>query len=409
MSFKDIITYFKQSNFLQKLVESFFGRISYMIFSLLFSLICTRIYGVELFGVYTHAFTIVTILMIVARAGLDNGMMYSIPRNKYLHVSFSFVVNFILAVGLTIIGGFIYNDPYIWFVLPLIWLVSSEQLFFALYRTEGKIKEFYFINGFMAILLRVVFVILCYFLIGQNEYSIAIAVYLSFLFSNLIYILHQKGKFQKIHFDMGHLKYSFPLLFATLMATIINKVDILMLGSMATKQDVGVYQITFQISSTISIFLFVFNTVFAPKIADLYHNNKLEELRRIYVNSTRALAALAALYFATIVIFDDFILWVFGEEVVAGKTALLMRNVAQLINVAVGSVWLMLSMTGKPKFQMYANFCAVIMNIALNFVLIPEYGINGAAFASMVAILFTNIAGYIVVSTRFKVKVYKYI
>ncbi|GAA0487066.1 flippase [Salinibacillus aidingensis] len=408
MSVKTMINQFKQSTFLKKLMESFFGRISYLVFTMLFSLLCTRLYGVETFGVYTYAFTIVTLLMIPAKAGLDNGLMYSIPKNKFKHVSFSFLVNFIMAFGLSLIAGFIINEPYIWFTLPLIWLASAEQLFFALYRSEGKIKEYYFINGFVAILLRVAFVVACYFFIGQNEYSIAIAVYISFIIANIIYIFHQRDKFQGIHKDWGYLKYSFPLIFATLMSTIINKVDIIMLGNMATSKEVGIYQITFQISSTISLFLFVFNTVFAPRISNLFHQEKMDELRSIYIKSTRILALFAFAYFCLLYIFDDFVLWVFGEEVVEGQFALLLRNIAQFFNVAVGSVWIMLSMTGKPKFQMYANFVAAAVNVVLNYLLIPEYGMNGAAFASMIAIMLTNTIGYIVVSRRFQVKVYKF-
>ncbi|SEA76846.1 Membrane protein involved in the export of O-antigen and teichoic acid [Thalassobacillus cyri] len=402
-----IKSFIRSNTFLQKLIESFFGRISYLVFSLLFSLIATRIYGVEIFGTYTYAFTLVTILMIPAKAGLDNGIMYSVPKHRYKHISFSFLINLLISLVLMIGFMVIYEDPFIRFMLPLIWLASTEQLFFSMYRVDGKIKEFYFINGFLAILLRVILLVVFYYVLGESSYSLGLAVYASFVFANIIYFTQQRGKFRKVEKDFDYLKYSFPLIFATLMSTLINKVDIIMLGNMTTNKEVGIYQITFQVSSTISLFLFVLNTVFAPRISKLYHNNNLPQLRSTYVNTTRALALSAFVYFLFLVVFDDFILGMFGKEVIEGGTAMLYRNIGQVVNVSVGSVWLMLSMTGKPKFQMYANLFAFIVNIVLNLLIIPKYGMNGAAFASMVSIVITNLFGYIVVSRRFNIKVYK--
>lgn len=396
------------SDFIIKLVESFFGRGSFIIFTLLFSLVCTRLYGAEIFGEFTYAFTLVQIIMIIPKAGLDSGLMYSIPKNKYKHVSFSFSTNFIISLFLIGLSWIVIDDIYIKLMLPLIWLISAEKIFFGIYRSEGRIKEYYFINGFLTMLLRVLIIIGFYYLTGKNEYSIAIGVYISFIFSNIMYFIQNKNKFNKIIFDKAYLKYSFTLVLATMMATLINRVDILMLGNMTTNTDVGIYQITFQVSNVLSSLLLIFNTVFAPEIAKLFHNGKKFEMNRLYIRATRFLTVSSFLITLIIIIGSNFILFIFGSEFVDGQVALILRSLGQFVNVAVGGVWLMLSMTGEPKFQMYANIVAFIINIVLNFVLIPVYGINGAAFASMVTIMFTNIVGYIIVSRRFNVKVFKF-
>lgn len=152
----------------------------------------------------------------------------------------------------------------------------------------------------------------------------------------------------------------------------------------------------------------VFNTVFAPKISKLFHLGKIEELKSIYVKGTRVLSIFSFLVVLCIFFGNEIILNIFGHEFVRGQTSLILRSLGQFVNIAVGSVWFMLSMTGEPKFQMYANIIAFVLNILLNFALIPIYGINGAAFASMITLMFINIMGYIIVSQRFKVKVFKF-
>ncbi len=396
------------NEFIIKIIESLFGRGSYLIFTILFSFACTRLYGAEIFGKYTFAFTLVTVLMIVAKAGLDHGLMYSIPKNRYKHVSFSFVMNFLVAIILIAIAWIITDDIYIRLMLPLIWLISAEEIFFGIYRSEGKIKEYYFINGFLTMILRVGLIIGLYYLFGKNEYSIAIGVYISFMFSNILYIIHNKNKFKKVIFDKSYLMYSFPLILATMMAILINKTDILMLGIMSSNTEVGIYQITVQVANLVSALLIVFNTVFAPQISKLFHQGKQEELKELYIKATRFLSFFSLIVTTVLLIGSGLILSVFGSEFVQGQTSLILRSLGQFINIAVGGVWLMLSMTGKPRFQMYANIFAFALNILLNLLLIPAYGINGAAFASMVTLMFTNVLGYIIVSKRFNVKVFKY-
>jgi O-antigen/teichoic acid export membrane protein len=403
---KSIKNYLK-SDFILKILESFVGRASYIIFTLFFSFVCTRLYGPELFGRYTYAFTIISLLMILAKAGLDNGIIYSIPKNNNKHISLSLAVNFIFSVLLILAGLLFIKDDVVRVMLPLVWLVSAEQIFFGIYRSKGKIKEYYFINGFISMLLRILLLTSLYFLLGKNIFGIVIAVYISFILSLTIYFKQNISSISKLIFDKEYLKYSFPLTLATIMAVVIDKIDIIMLGQMATNKEVGIYQITVQVANLISIMLLIFNTVFAPKISKLYHSNKLDDLRRIYISSTRVLGLIGVIFIFLIICFGNYFLIFFGPEIAQGQTSLTLRGIGQFVNVAVGSVWLMLSMTGKPKLQMYANLIACLLNVILNFILIPKYGINGAAFASMISIVFTNIIGYILVSKRFQVKVFK--
>ncbi|WP_050183304.1 flippase [Domibacillus robiginosus] len=395
-----------KNKFFQKIIESFFGKASFALFTMVFSLVATRLYGAETFGQYTYAFSIVTLLMIFAKAGFDNSLIYYIPKQGTKYISLSFLVNAIIALLLTIGAGFFIEDYFVKMMLPLIWLVSMEQVFFGIYRSTDRVKQYYLINGFLAILLRVILIIVFYFLFGKTFTSIALAIYVSFIFANLIYFYQNKHMFKKVVYDQKFLNYSYSLVLAAVMGVAMDKIDIIMLGSMKDMESVGIYQIDVQIANVILMILVIFDTVFAPQISKFYHEGKHEELRRLYKKSTRLLGLLALIALLIVIIFGKYILLMFGEEFVEGYLALILRSFGQFINVAVGSVWLMLAMTGRPKWHIYSNLIAFSVNICLNYLLIPKYGVNGAAFATMISMVLVNILGYILVRRVFKVKVY---
>ncbi len=392
--------------FIRQILESFLGKGSYLFFTMIFSFVCTRFYGPEIFGEFTYAFTIVSFLKIFASSGLDKGLIYHIPGKGNRYVSLSFLINFLLSSVIILFAWGFVDNTVLKVMIPLVWLMSNEQIYFGIYRAYGKIKEFYIINGFILMLVQIFLTSLFYFIFGKVTISIIIAVYCSFTVSNLLYFLYNRKKFTRIHYDSKFIIYSLSLVIAALMNVTMNKIDILMLGYMVGNKSVGIYKITTQLANLISIVLVIFNTVFAPRISQLYHQGKMDELKETYIKSTRVLGVLALLFLLVIVLFSRPLLLIFGREFVIGQQALIYRGIGQFVNAAVGSVWLMLSMTGKPRLQLYGNLGAALINIVLNYFLIAKFAMFGAAFASMIAMVFINVLGYVIVSKQFKIKAY---
>ena len=96
----------------------------------------------------------------------------------------------------------------------------------------------------------------------------------------------------------------------------------------------------------------------------------------------------------------------YGPEYIIGYKVIVYRAIGQFVNAAVGSVWLMLRMTGKTMYQIYGTIVGAILNIGLNYMLIPTLGIDGAALASMASTIFMNLLGFILVTRIFKVNPY---
>ncbi len=85
---------------------------------------------------------------------------------------------------------------------------------------------------------------------------------------------------------------------------------------------------------------------------------------------------------------------------------LVVLSVAQFINCITGGVGFTLSMTGKQYLEMYNSIAMVLINIVLNYFLIPEYGAMGAAIATSISIIAINLVRLAEVYIFYKIHPY---
>ena len=175
------------------------------------------------------------------------------------------------------------------------------------------------------------------------------------------------------------------------MQIIMSQTDIIMLGLLSQDTSVGIYRIAAQGGALVALTLAALNMALAPRIARLYNRKDNSELQRIITLGSRV-ALLGAVPIAAILIgFGSPILnIVFGREYVDGAGALAILCIGQLVNVASGSVALILNMTGHEKDTARAIGIAASLNILLNLVLIPRFDIEGAAIATAVSMITWN-------------------
>jgi O-antigen/teichoic acid export membrane protein len=101
----------------------------------------------------------------------------------------------------------------------------------------------------------------------------------------------------------------------------------------------------------------------------------------------------ATLPFALCLIFygQDIIGMIYGTQFASGYRALAILSFGQLMNAAFGSVGLILNMTGNEKSSLKGQALALLINFALNIVLIPKWGLEGAAAATCISLIIWNI------------------
>ncbi len=188
------------------------------------------------------------------------------------------------------------------------------------------------------------------------------------------------------------LKSALPFMFIGTMQLINNRTDIIMLGMFRSIEDVGIYRAVVQGAGLVIFFWGAINTVMAPTISNLYSQKDLKRLQRVVTIATRTILLGTVPIILIMVIAGNWLLaTLFGTEFSGGTNALRILCLGQLVNAGTGVVGLLLSMTGHERDVAIAVFISAMLNIILNLILIPQFGMEGAATATAISLAVTNL------------------
>jgi O-antigen/teichoic acid export membrane protein len=179
---------------------------------------------------------------------------------------------------------------------------------------------------------------------------------------------------------------------ASLAGTGLVWADTIILGIFRPAREVGAYQVATRLTVLATIVLLPIATSFAPQIADLYRRGNLDRLARLYAVVTSWTLRLSLPGFIVLVLFPRPLLHIFGRGFATAATVTVILAIGQMFDVATGPTGYMLVMSGRPYLTMANNVFALVLNISMNLILIPRYGIRGAAIAWAISIALTNVA-----------------
>lgn len=188
----------------------------------------------------------------------------------------------------------------------------------------------------------------------------------------------------------GWLKSSFYFFIATLVASINVRADILMLGWMKTDAEVGIYNVAARFSDLAAFALLILTPIIAPSLSRLFAKKDKAKLQHLVSKAAKANFIFAVIVTLFLIIWGNFPLKIFGDEFTAGYYAMLLLCAGQLATTFAGPAGNILLMTGFEKLAFYSGLIGTAINIILNFLLIPPYGINGAAAATAASLLVWN-------------------
>lgn len=192
-----------------------------------------------------------------------------------------------------------------------------------------------------------------------------------------------KTKVKAISVDKELFSFSFPMLFAGIAGLIMGYTDTLMLGYFSSSADVGIYNAALPTAQLVRAIPGALGVIFFPVISELYARDKIDDLRRTYSAVTKWMLSLIFPAFLLVVLFPEQIIKIlFGAEYVAGATALSILMFGFMVYGALGPTSAILQTYGRTKIIMMTNYIGAITNLGLNLLLIPIYGVNGAAIAT---------------------------
>lgn len=181
-----------------------------------------------------------------------------------------------------------------------------------------------------------------------------------------------------------------PLLVVTSMGLVVTWTDILMVGVFESVGEVAVYVVASRTARVLATSLAAGNAILEPRFALLYSEGRLDEIGVLARRAAAILAAVTLPGVLVLTVFRDQVLGLFGEGFESGAAVLVILTLAQLVNVGAGAVGPILAMTGNEKPFQYAAMGAAAVNVALNVLLIPTFGIEGAAVATASTVVAMN-------------------
>lgn len=276
------------------------------------------------------------------------------------------------------------------FAIALPFFVIVEMLS-AIFTGFGRMNERVYFRDILLSSLKVLGIILA-IILGFGFSGMVVAYTLSAIISAIFFSVYTVKKLSSINFKKRLVNrkkliyFSLPVLIGFLSNVVNTRMDTLMLGYFKTSDIVGLYNTASPIAQLIPIFLGSMSLIYVPISSQLYSKNLIGELRRNYAVLTKWVISETLPFFLIIFLFPEAVISIiFGPSYVQASNALRILALGGLIQVVVGPAAVTLVVTGNTKLNMLDDLFGIIMDILLNFFLIPTMGIIGAAIASSVS------------------------
>lgn len=360
-----------------------------------------RYLGPEKYGVLSYVMGFVALFSVLARLGVDGTVYRDIIKNKSesgVLLGSAIIIKFwggiisILIATITslLIEGFTQITLFI-FLLSLSFLFKPLEIFKNYFQAEIKGRLITIVDVTSRIITSILLLIGIFY---KFDLLFFIFVYLFDWSVNsiLLLVLFLKKK-EKIllKYDLKHIKNIFkesvPLLFSGVLTVILAKTDILMvnyfLGNVAT----GIYGAAIRLSEFWYIIPTTIVTSFFPAMVISHQLNNNYKKRFLFLSLALLLISLIISSIFTL-LSEEIVKYFFGQEFLQSANVMkiyVWSSCGMILSLLIKRFMIIKK---QSKNILFLSLIIVIINIIFNFVLIPVYGINGAAIATLISSLF---------------------
>lgn len=182
-----------------------------------------------------------------------------------------------------------------------------------------------------------------------------------------------------------------------------NQIDIVMITAIKGTYQNGLYSWALFIANAIAIPFIMISAIGLPLVSNYWKENDTKSIRALYKSSSTSILVFSlSVFLAMWLGIDDlFMLMPKGEEYRMAKSIVLLLCSAKLIDMGMGINGQIIAMSDKYKTQLWFLLVTAVINVGLNWVLIPKYGIEGSGIATVVSVVVFNILKYWFLKTRY--------
>ncbi|MCE2846191.1 MAG: flippase [Sphingobacteriales bacterium] len=386
-----------------------------MVSQYVFTLAVARLCGPVELGRFTLAYTLLQLLNIVTLLGLDNLLTRKLAAAKaekdtaafqaaYRNILRIVIISSILCAGLLYLTAepislYLFHDPLL--ANGLRWMALALPAFSLITLHAAAYRGVRNMTGFSAYRILIPLFntgLLLIFLQSNPSPDIAQPFTLACMIICLAYLfLWRKQVPKNLHEQSVRsntrlvLNESLPMMITGSVFFIMNWTDNLLIGLLGTARELAYYDSAFKLASVTALALMAINAIQAPLFAEAYQRKDMPGLADLIYKSTRMLFITTIPASILIVLFAKPLLGLFGPEFVSGELAMKILVAGNVVNALTGSVGILLQMTGHQQEYNRIILWSSLLSVLLCIVLIPKYGIVGAAIASSATRIIQNL------------------
>jgi O-antigen/teichoic acid export membrane protein len=195
------------------------------------------------------------------------------------------------------------------------------------------------------------------------------------------------------------LSYGLFIMLASGSILLVNNLDVLMISHLLGNASVAFYRIAFFIGSVVAVPVNSILVSLRPFIAKAWAEDNHIEIQKLYSKSAQVQLLVTSALFMMIWINVDLALMLLPPKYQdpGAEYVVFFIGLTQVLAGATGANGLILTISNKQRYNFYSGIFLIIFTIVSNWIIIPHYGISGAAAASMVAIGSFNLIKYYLV------------
>lgn len=382
------------------------------VLSYIYRIAIARNYGAESYGLFSLALMVTGWISTLVVFGLNDGLLryISIFRGKkeynkinyifrkafYLLLFSSLIAGVVLFIFSSFIANNIFHNPELKIFLQLFSASIPFDVilvvFFASLRAYEKVGWRIFISTILTTALQVGFIFL-FVAAGLGIIAIPLSYLVAMFFVFIVALIVLKkqvpGIFAKKEYRGKKnifkevLSYSWPLIFAEIIWKIFKWTDSFLIGYFKTAAEVGFYNAAMPIAMLIAFSSDLFMQMFVPLINKEYSKKNVEVVKQLSQQVGKWLFFTNLPILILLFLFPgEFLNLLFGPEFIVAAKALKILTVGVMFLSLSGISTRLLGMIGKSKKVMFDIIIMASINLILNILLIPKYGITGAAIST---------------------------
>lgn len=389
--------------------------------SLVLNVILARYLGAALFGQYSYYTALVALVVPIAALGLNAIVSREVVQNPgdVPRIMGTALLGRLVGCGLGVIGLVLYASFQSQEQLSIIVYLAFCQVFsaftvFAFWFQAKQRNQFVVFSRLLA--LAVGFLIKIGIVLADLGLRyLVLAFGLDFLLVALFMIVYYRRESQSSNLDIefrylsGLMSQSKWLIMSSVAATVNLKIDLIMLGDMHTDAEVGLYSVAARMSEVWYFIPVTITAAFFPVLLKAREQDSRDYQRKLQKLNDMLFALSLAIVFPVILVSEFFITLIFGEQYQGSATMLNIHIIGGIFIFmrALVSKWLIAE--NLLRFSLVSHGLGAILNVACNYLWIPEYGGVGASVASVFSYLTSSyLALFVSSKTRPMAKVMTY-